>query len=239
MNLAQGWGMQLTTGKWLCVMALVGASAWACSDDDGEPPKATGGSSGTGGKGGAGGKGGLGGAGGSPAGAGGTAGGAGGTAAGAGGSDGESCLDDQANCPDVDACGPLPLAELCSARPAACPSLDELTEYCSASHAKFTSRELSCGGQIVIADYGLGRDTWAFDANGTLTYKRVDSDLYDICPDHQGASASTMWGELPCSATGAAAPLCNAGGAGGSGGEGGGGGAGAGEGGGAGNGGAN
>ena len=118
---------------------------------------------------------------------------------------------------------------LCGAHPAACPSLDELdtTQYCS-DHATVTSRELSCGGQIIVAAYGFGVDTWGFDASGTLKYKRVISDTYDICPNHTEVSASTVWGELPCSATGPTTSRCDAGGAGGCGGAGGGGGGGAG-----------
>jgi hypothetical protein len=151
----------------------------------------------------------------------------GGGGAGAGGGGAGSCEHDAEGCPDLDVCGPFPLSELCGVQPAACPSLVELdaARYCNA-HATVTSRELSCGGQVIVAEYGLGAETWGFDASGTLKYKREDSDVYDTCPDHTGASASTVWGELPCSATGPATSLCDAGGAGG------GGGAGAGEGGG-------
>ncbi len=119
-------------------------------------------------------------------------------------------------CPEVNACGPFPLSELCGADPEACTSLDELTAtlYCS-DDVTFTSRELSCGGQVIVADYDLAAETWGFDASGTLTYKRETGDVAGVCPDRRGVSPSAVWGELPCSATGPATSLCDAGGAGG------------------------
>jgi hypothetical protein len=204
--------MQHGMGKWLFMMALVASSAWAC-DDDGDVPTGTAGSGGKseGGEGGTAGSAGLGGTGGEAAGAGGGAG---------------TCEDDAEGCPEADACGPFPLSELCGAQPAACPSLDELDSigHCDRGDPEVTvtSRELSCGGQVIVADYGLGKDTWGFDASGTLKYKRSDGDVVDICPNQKEVSASTVWGELPCSATGPAISLCDAGGAGGGGAGGGG-----------------
>jgi hypothetical protein len=200
----------------------------ACSDDDddsnngtaGKAPVAgsagksggsdSGGTAGTGGKGGAGGKGGTG----------------GGAEAGLGGGGASNCEDAIDGCPHVDACGPYPLSQICDSRPLACPSLDELDTDAVCTHATVTSRELSCGGKLIVANYGLGADTWGFDSKGVLKYKRVDSDAYGTCDDQRGASASTEWGELPCKAAGATTTLCSNGGEGGAGGAAGAGGAG-------------
>jgi len=211
--------MQHKTGKWLLMMTLACSSAWACSDDD-DVPVGTAGSGGTavGGKGGtaAGGDGGK------------FQGGDGGTA---GGGEAGSCQDDGENCPYVDACGPLPLSELC-ASPGACPTLEEIGPFrhCAANDMVVTSRELSCGGQVIVNEYELSSETWGFDASGKLTYKRESGDVASICPDGRGVSAATVWGSLPCAAVGPELSLCDAGGAGGggAGGAGGGGGGGAG-----------
>jgi hypothetical protein len=212
--------MQHEMGKWLLMMTLACSSAWACSDDDDDVPVGT---AGNGGKSG----GGTGGS--APGGDGGKSeGGEGGSTAGAGGAG--RCQDDGENCPEVDACGPLPLSELC-ASPGACPTLEEIGPFrhCAANEMVVTSRELSCGGQVIVAnENGLSSETWGFDASGKLIYKREGGDVASVCPDGKGVSSATDWGSLPCPAVGPETSLCDAGGAGGggaggAGGEGGGG----------------
>jgi hypothetical protein len=209
-------------GNWLLLLTLVAACAWACGDDDDDAPNGVAGSGGkaqggTAGKDGTAGKGGAG-----ASGAAGASGGTGGADAGAAGFGG-ACQADR-DCPAVDYCGPFPLDELCQGQSGACPHFDELdyTELCR-DGTTVTLHDTTCGGKVVVADYGLGTDTWGFNADGVLIYKRFDSDAFDVCPDGKGASASTVWGKLECSVSGGATDFCGAGGAGGGGGEGGGG----------------
>ena len=198
------------TGTWLLMIMLGAASGWACSADDAATPGvASGGSAANdGGKAAIGGKGGLGGS------------GLGGGGADSGGGGGEPC-GQRGDCVPVDHCGPLPLAELCDARPTSCPGFDELdyVDVCQRGNT-VTLRETSCGGRVVVADYDLGTDTWGFDINGVLTYRRVDGDAVGSCQDGTGTSASTVWGEKPCALVGPVTDLCGAGGGAGDGGAG-------------------
>lgn len=191
-------------------MTLVAAATWACSDDDHAPP-APAGSGGTA-QGGTGGKGGMGGKS-SSAGLG------GGDASGDAGASGASC-ESVESCPLVDACGPYPLAELCSAEPSACPTLDELdSQQLCGMDSTLTMRELSCGGQVVsyVSFAGLVTETWGFDADGTLVYREMGADGIERCRDGKTASGTATWGELPCR-EGVTTIICGEGGAGGQGG---------------------
>lgn len=122
--------------------------------------------------------------------------------------------DNDGSHPPVDYCGPLPLAEWCDARPASCPSLDDLERGERCRGGVVTIQETSCDGTVVVAKHDFGTDTWGFDETDVLTYKRVDSDQFAECSEGKGASASTVWGEVPCAVTGSAMELCGAGGSG-------------------------
>jgi hypothetical protein len=205
------------TGTWLLLLVLAAASAGACSgDDDDSPPGVAG--SGAPGVAGSGGKaeGGTGGVGGNAQG--------GESEANAGAGRVASCSDG-GDCETADYCAPLPLADLCDPSPMACPSFDELapTGICRRAD-RVTLQETSCGGQVVVADYDWGTDTWGFDANGALTYKRTSTDQFVPCPDGKTASSGAVYGEQACTLTGTKTDLCGAG-SGGAGGAGGGGGA--------------
>jgi hypothetical protein len=198
-----------TLGKWMAAAALIMSGAVACGDDEDDALP-----SGAAGNGAAAGEGS-----GAHAGDGGNDAHAG--AAGRGG----AC--ENGDCPHVDYCGPYPIEELCE-NPRACRSLDQLEQDLCGGRTGSGSQTINiydttCGGKVVLTDSEFGSDTWGFDEDGVMSYRRSDTDAYGPCPEGESESASTVWGQEPCEAAGPAVRFCGyrneEGGAGGQGGS--------------------